>query len=345
MEPNSGFDHSSSEHGGRAHGGSAHGGSDLRPLTRDRASDWAKLLAVIARADGDDEVFGEEDLIEDFDDPRRDFPLGSVAAYDGEAMIGYSVLDLGKLMTGRPSIRQEGGVHPDYRGRGLGSELIAWSERAARTIHEQRQAALPLVLSGQCLQKNATAMALYADKGYEQARWFQLMECGFTTDLSLPPAAGDFTITGFTPARSEDARLVRNEAFRDHWESTDMSADEWEHYNAMRAFRSAYSFVCYLAAEPVGMIVSSEYEVFNETIGRRDLYISMVGTTRAARGRGVGTALLTTAIAAAKADGFESASLHVDADSPTGAVGVYERLGFTVTHTSVAQRKELIGTS
>lgn len=324
-------------------GSSGHGSFALRPLTRDRASDWARLLAVIARADGDDEVFGEEDLIEDFDDPRRDFPLGSIAAYEGEAMVGYSVLDLRKLMTEHPSIRQEGGVHPDYRGRGLGSELIAWSERAARTIHEQRPAALPLVLSGQCLQKNATAMALYADKGYKQARWFQLMEYSFTSELSLPSAEGDFTITEFTPARSEDARLVRNEAFRDHWESTDMSADEWEHYNGMRAFRAAYSFVCYLADEPVGMIVSSEYEVFNGTIGRRDLYISMVGTTRAARGRGVGTALLTTAMGAAKADGFESASLHVDADSPTGAVGIYERLGFTVTHTSVAQHKELSG--
>jgi mycothiol synthase len=46
-------------------------------------------------------------------------------------------------------------------------------------------------------------------------------------------------------------------------------------------------------------------------------------------------------MATAKADGFGSASLIVDADSPTGAVGIYERLGFSVTHTSVAQRKQL----
>jgi len=32
----------------------------------------------------------------------------------------------------------------------------------------------------------------------------------------------------------------------------------------------------------------------------------------------------------------------VDADSPTGAVGLYERAGFTVDHTSVTQSKPLL---
>jgi len=35
-------------------------------------------------------------------------------------------------------------------------------------------------------------------------------------------------------------------------------------------------------------------------------------------------------------------SLTVDADSPTGAVGLYERAGFTVDHTSVTQSKPLL---
>jgi hypothetical protein len=32
----------------------------------------------------------------------------------------------------------------------------------------------------------------------------------------------------------------------------------------------------------------------------------------------------------------------VDADSPTGAVGLYERAGFTVMHTSITQAKPLL---
>jgi mycothiol synthase len=250
---------------------------ELRPLTRDQAPAWARLLGVIARADGDDEVFGEEDLLEDFDDPRFDFPLGSIAACDGEAMVGYSLLELRDLTTQTPRIRQEGGVHPDHRGRGLGAELLAWSERAARTLHERRSPGQPLVLSGQCLQDNSAAMKLYASKGFEAVRWFHTMERDLTDDRPAPPVPDGLTIVGFTAARSEDARLVRNEAFRDHWESTDVTTEQWDRFNGVRSFRPAYSFVCYAGGEAAGMIIGHEYEAYNETIGRRDLYIAMVG--------------------------------------------------------------------
>jgi len=43
----------------------------------------------------------------------------------------------------------------------------------------------------------------------------------------------------------------------------------------------------------------------------------------------------------ARADGYDRAALGVDADSLTGAVRLYERVGFTVAHTWTAYRKQL----
>jgi hypothetical protein len=43
-----------------------------------------------------------------------------------------------------------------------------------------------------------------------------------------------------------------------------------------------------------------------------------------------------------RAAGFVSASLGVDADSPTGALGLYQRAGFTVMLTSVTNTKPLL---
>ena len=70
--------------------------------------------------------------------------------------------------------------------------------------------------------------------------------------------------------------------------------------------------------------ISHEYDAYNAKLGRRDLYIAIVGTRAAGRKRGIATALLVTAMAAGRADGYESASLAVDADSLTGAVRLYE---------------------
>jgi mycothiol synthase len=46
-------------------------------------------------------------------------------------------------------------------------------------------------------------------------------------------------------------------------------------------------------------------------------------------------------MSAARADGYDQASLGVDADSLTGAVRLYEHVGFTVALTRTAYRKRL----
>ncbi len=110
---------------------------DFRPLTEAAAGQWAQLMSVIAVADSDDTVFGEDDLLEDFHDPDRDFAQGSIAVYDGDVLAGYSVLDVRRAAEEQHDMLQEGGVHPDYRDRGLGTRLLDWSERAAIPLHRQ----------------------------------------------------------------------------------------------------------------------------------------------------------------------------------------------------------------
>jgi ribosomal protein S18 acetylase RimI-like enzyme len=85
-----------------------------------------------------------------------------------------------------------------------------------------------------------------------------------------------------------------------------------------------------------------EYVADSEATGRRDLDIPLVGTRRTGRKRGIASALLTRAVTEARAAGFDTASLGVDADSPSGAVGLYERLGFTAAGTWISHQKPLI---
>ena len=53
-----------------------------------------------------------------------------------------------------------------------------------------------------------------------------------------------------------------------------------------------------------------------------------IGTRRAYRKHGVGGALIAHARRAAADQGYDKASLGVDAANPTGALGLYERAGF-----------------
>jgi mycothiol synthase len=308
---------------------------DWRPLERAQVAAWACLLAEIEATDQEQELLTADDLADFFDDPLMDFGRGSVAGYDGDAMVCYATLQARTSARPVHNMRFRGNVHPDYRGRGLGSSLLEWAERAAPPLHRDRFGPAPLALKGRCLARDESAGRLFARHGYSQTRWFHGMGCDDIAASPLAPPAG-LELRPYEPAMAADALLVRNEAFRDHWDDSAQTPESWQYYLDYYAFRPAYSFLAYAGPEPAGLILCDEYDNYPH-----DLYIALVGTRREWRGRGLASALMSRAMATARKDGFTAASLNVDADSPTGAVGVYERLGFTIRDTWVQLTKDL----
>jgi mycothiol synthase len=64
-------------------------------------------------------------------------------------------------------------------------------------------------------------------------------------------------------------------------------------------------------------------------------YINSIGVRRAHRRRGLAAVLIGAGIAALDAAGVTEVHLHADADSPTSAPRVYERLGFAIRFHSI----------
>jgi mycothiol synthase len=319
-------------------GGEAFG---WRPIEPDDAAGWAGLLTAIEIADEGSHFVSERDLLETFAEPYRDFARGSVAVYDGDMMVGYA--DLVARSTADPvhEMRLHGGVHPRYRQRGLGGQLLDWAEEAAAVVHEDRHPGLPMSLSGWCKQDNASASALYNRHGYSATRSMHLMAMDLSASPSPSPLPAGVGIAGFTPERSGDALLVRNEAFRDHWGSIETTAEAWTRAIGAESFRPAFSSLAYAEGEPLGLVLAFEHEAHTEATGIRDLYVGIVGTRRAGRKRGIASALLTRVLAQARDAGFTRTSLDVDAESLTGAVGLYQRIGYAIEYTTVTQTKTL----
>lgn len=113
-------------------------GLGRRPLAPDDTKAWAALLNVIQDADGSDDCTSEEDLLEAFSQPDQEFASGSIAIYDGLDMVGYGVLTRRSVADPVHDMRHEGGVHPSYRGRGPGGELLDWAEKTAVPLHNDR---------------------------------------------------------------------------------------------------------------------------------------------------------------------------------------------------------------
>jgi mycothiol synthase len=312
-----------------------------RAITAEDAPEWARLLMAIEESHGTEEIVGADDLVDDLRDPDVDPERGTIAAFSQGRMVAWAGLRASAGAGDRHEMDLLGGVHPGQRGRGLGTRLLAWAEQAAPALHHARHPGRQLALSASCPADQDDAAALFARAGYKQARWFHFMSRDLAADVPERQLPGGTRICGYAAELSEVARQVRNQAFRDHWGSTERTAESWQHWVGYEAFRPAFSFLAYLGDQPAGVLLAREYDAYRRATGRRECYIAAVGVSRAARGRGIASALIGRSLAAARADGCNVVTLHVDAESPTGTLSLYERMGFTRQTTSVTIIKEL----
>jgi GNAT superfamily N-acetyltransferase len=85
--------------------------------------------------------------------------------------------------------------------------------------------------------------------------------------------------------------------------------------------------------------VSVEGPAENEALGIRRGWLDHVSVRRPWRRRGVASALIVAALDGLRSAGMTEAALGTDAENVTGAVPVYERLGFRRARTTVKYRK------
>jgi mycothiol synthase len=315
-----------------------------RPLRPTDPAAWSTLINTCSTADDTGEFYTPEILAEELEAPGLDLDrhTRTVAASDG-TLVAYLVL--AERPTTEPVHRMsvDAAVHPDHRGHGIGTRLLTWATEAAAAIHSEQNHPHPLQLDTQIPGTDKSGARLMAAQGYTPARYF--------TDMALPlnppgrdpasdpdlPSPGGITLTPYDHSlHDEPARLLRNRAFADHWGSTEMDPDLWHHYKTRTAaFRPELSYLAVDTADgtPAGLVITHCY-----TEG--EAWLDIVGTAREYRKRGVATALVRRAARAAAATGHHTATLCVDAASPTGADGLYHRLGFRPTHTTVRYRRD-----
>jgi ribosomal protein S18 acetylase RimI-like enzyme len=152
-------------------------------------------------------------------------------------------------------------------------------------------------------------------------------------DLSQPipdeHAPDGLTLRNFSSELGMGARQALNESFADHWSFEPVSEEDWQMFFMGRSdFRPDLTFIAMEGDEVAGICLNVVNRETNERQGVREGWIQDLGVRRAWRKRGVASALLCESMRAFKADGLDCAMLGVDAENPTGALGLYQRLGF-----------------
>ncbi|MEV4898024.1 GNAT family N-acetyltransferase [Nonomuraea sp. NPDC055795] len=272
----------------------------------------------------------ERDAVIAVDDAGRAVAYGSATAPASQETIVWVDLD--------------GTVTPARRGEGIGRALLAWQEARGLQHLAACDAALPGWLASSAHDHSTAAIRLLEAHGYERARWWLELECDLKAPVAEPPSDSGVRLVPYGQEWQERARSAMNDAFRDHWGSQPVTAAEWASGDRLEAFRPDLSVLAVTPGAPgshdgervIGLVfvdvAPDEWPLRGGPFG----YITAVGVRREARGRGLARTLLAHVLRTLRADGLDRAVLDVDADNPTGALGLYQSLGFTVSDRAVS---------
>jgi mycothiol synthase len=296
-------------------------------------------------ADGIDERTSPEELhnyfkrANDHFDPARDLVVVAVAGQ----VIGYGWSGWIDTTDGLREVRVSGYVHPAWQHRGIGTRLLGWLEERARGIAAEHPTEAPIFYATWSPEERAGKRALLQRAGYVPVRTFYEMLRAPLDAVDVAPMPDGLEVRPIATERAALRRLfdADAEAFRDHWGGFAADDATFEEWLGDPKFDPSLCVVAWDGDEIAGAVINTISEHENAAFHRARGWLDSVFVRRPWRRRGLGQAIVARSLVALRERGMTEAMLGVDADNPTGAVGVYERAGFTVAHRSFAYRRPM----
>lgn len=302
-----------------------------RPLSSADLPAWVELLEACALVHRTGEHYTTEDLAEDLETPGLDLDRDTLAVLCDGRLAGCATLAVRETTEPVFRISLDAAVHPELRGRGVGTTLLTWAIRTAEARHAAAGTELPLNLRTGLPELDLYGERLLARHGFAAVRWFTELTWDLAERPPEPaPEPDGLTLRTYRDEDEEPLRLLRNAAFADHWGAGQWTAEQWQHYKTRsRSFRPDLTWLAVdQGGTPVGLALTQYFEADTAATGHQDAWIDTVGTAASHRKRGIASALIRRVARTAADLGYRTTSLGVDSASPTGADTLYRSLGF-----------------
>ncbi len=261
---------------------------------------------------------------------------------DGQ-VAGYARVSWRDGLDGIRLYEQHSFLLPEWRGHGIEGEMLRFCEQrlqeiAARHSPEQPRSLQAFVFSGETIRREMLESA-----GYTPARYFYEM---LRPDLDNIPEAPLPPGLEVRPPRSEHYRPIwqaLEEAFADHWGNVSRSEEDYQTWLGMEQFQPELWKIAWDIAtnQVVGAVLTCIFEEENARHHRRQGWLEDIGVRRPWRRRGLARALIAESLRDLKARGMTEAALGVDTENTTGALRVYEAIGFRPLYRHAIYRKPM----
>jgi mycothiol synthase len=308
------------------------------------AADYVSMAAVIAASSEEDgvpwaptaenlriEIEGEDGIDAASDNTRVEVDGQLVA----QAQVWRVVRD------GTVLFELGGHVLPSFRRRGIGRSLYRENVRRSAERAALEPDGTAVVLESFVEAAEVGHRAILAGAGFEPVRHFFLMRVADLHDVPDAPLPEGLEIRPVAPDHHRAIFDAEAEAFKDHWGHREQTDDLFRTMFAPAELDTGLWAVAWDGDEIAGVVQAWIWPKENEKLGVKRGWLERISVRRAWRRRGLARALTAVALRKLHGAGMEDAMLGVDSENPTGALGLYEGLGFEVYSRAAAHRRPL----
>lgn len=292
----------------------------------------ADLLSQVERLNNGSRIFSKEKLSDQLNSTLTVMNRDTQVVRDSFGkIVGFSWTALLPSLESADRCYVNGGVHPDFRGEGVGRQLLLWSIEHSKTLLGTCSSSYGQVIRVSHDINDLRSARLFDRFGFYPIRWFE----DLVRPLSDLPPLMKTSVFRVEMWPNDDSTIVellelKNSAFKDHWSSTEWSLKRWSDYLKSKSSRLDLSLVAKDVAtdQAVGFLLTFEEKYDGEIWGPSVAMIEKIATLRSWRRRGVATALICNALISYSRKGFAHSVIGVDSESPSGANRLYRSLGF-----------------
>ena len=225
----------------------------------------------------------------------------------------------------------DGYVDPEYAGRGLGTAIAETTERRAR------ERGLALLENG-VLGNDARAAELLRGRGYRDIRHFYRMRIELDERPPQPQWPEGFEVSAFDPAEAREFHDALEDGIAEEWGHTE---EPFEAFAKRRLEEKRFDPSLWTTVRAEGEITAVLLADWKRN-GEAG-WVGSVTVRKPWRRRGLGEALLLRSFGQFYERGERVVQLGVDAENPSGATRLYERVGMSVSFEAVIYAKDLPG--
>ena len=306
----------------------------LRPAQWSDVDAVAELIYDVCEADGDTTVaVTPEELKHEWENPEFNLERDAfvVETADGR-IVGFEEFNNSHK---HAILQTDGYVHPDFKGLGIGTTLLHAIENRALEEMTLAEPGIRVSLRSGIDNRDPGSHDLHRNEGYQPLRYYWRMEIVLDGPPTEPDLPEGVELRPFLKGEHDVAVWqAQNESFRDHWGSHDQTLEEWKRNRFDKPeFDSTLWKVAWDGNEVAGFSINR----YRMGIG----WVGSLGVRRSWRKRGLGEALLLHSFAEFYRRGTKTIGLGVDAQNPSGATRLYQKVGMHAASEFVFYEKEL----